>query len=68
MRFNLSQRKDVTAQVAADQSKPFPASNGARLQGTGESRTWYLDHPGFRVKALVLDNQLCGLREAEKLA
>lgn len=44
LRFSLSQRKDVTALEPKDHSEPSSVSNGAKLKGTYESRTWELDH------------------------
>lgn len=54
MRFSLSQRKDVTALEPEDHSELCSAPSRAKVKGAGKSRTWELDHPGFRVKVLVL--------------
>lgn len=66
VRLSLSQRKDVTGLEPEGHKEPFSASNGQKFKGAGESRTWGLDHPGFRVQALVLPNELCGPRQVSQ--
>ena len=53
----LSPSKGRTWHLSSGTGGPQPALfcfHWGELKGAGESRTWELDHPGSRVKALIL--------------